>query len=125
MKNIVELEEDKAYLFGVRETSPFYCSEGSLDKPICRRMIGHAIKTNLIYTNKKLIDRNLDASDNGYNYVAYLRNEETKKVTRINLDSDLKSSQKKYEKLFSSEDSDYSTGIIGHTGINKWQSPHV
>lgn len=91
-KNIVELEEDKAYLFGVRETSPFYCSEGSLDKPICKRMIGHAIKTNLIYTNKKLIDRNLDSSDNGFNYVAYLRNKKTKIITKINLDSDLKSS---------------------------------
>ena len=90
MKNIIELEEDKAYLFGVRETSPFYCSEGSLDKSICKRMIGHAIKTNLIYTNKKLIDRNLDSSDNGYNYVDYLRNKDTKKVSRINLDSNLK-----------------------------------
>ena len=55
-------------------------------------MIGHAIKTNLIYTNKKLIDRNLDSSDNGYNYVAYLRKKNTKKVSRINLDSDLKKS---------------------------------
>ena len=32
MKNIIELEEDKSYLFGVREASPFYCSEGSMDK---------------------------------------------------------------------------------------------
>jgi hypothetical protein len=55
-------------------------------------MIGHAIKTNLIYSNKKLIDRNLDSSDNGYNYVAYLRNKDTKQVSRINLDSDLKKS---------------------------------
>ena len=88
-------------------------------------MIGHAIKTNLIYSNKKLIDRNLDSSDNGYNYVAYLRNKDTKQVSRINLDSDLKKSQNKYEKLFALDEGDYSTGVIGHTGLNKWWSPHV
>lgn len=78
MKNIIELEEDKAYLFSTRETSPFYCSEGALDNKICKRMIGHAIKTNLIYPNKKFVDRGLDSSDNGYNYVAYLRGREKK-----------------------------------------------
>jgi hypothetical protein len=78
IKNIIEKEEDKAYLFGARETSPFYCSEGKLDNKICKRMIGHAIKTNILYPNKKFVDRDIDNSDKGYNYVAYLRNDETK-----------------------------------------------
>jgi hypothetical protein len=37
----------------------------------------------------------------------------------------LKQSQKKYKKLFALDDGDYSTGLIGHTGLNKWWSPHV
>jgi len=33
--NIVKREKDEAYLFLVRQTQPFYCSEGDLDKSLC------------------------------------------------------------------------------------------
>lgn len=31
-KSIIQRNQDKAYLFGVRDTKPFYCSEESITK---------------------------------------------------------------------------------------------
>jgi hypothetical protein len=39
-RSIIQKNRDEAFMFGIREGAPFYCSEGDLTKAICKRMIG-------------------------------------------------------------------------------------
>lgn len=34
-RTIIQRNQDRAFLFGVRGTKPFYCSEGGIDKLAC------------------------------------------------------------------------------------------
>lgn len=56
-KSIIQRNQDKAYLFGVRDTKPFYCSEESITKIQCERMIGHAIYKNWQNGPKKMYNK--------------------------------------------------------------------
>jgi hypothetical protein len=49
---VIANEDDQAYLFGVKESNQFYCSEGDLRKPLCQRMIGRSIRNDFIKPNK-------------------------------------------------------------------------
>jgi len=70
---IIRAERSHAYLYGVKETVPFYCSEGDLKNPICQRIIGHSIKNKWFNLNRKLIDVNIPKDSKHWNYIAYLR----------------------------------------------------
>lgn len=65
-KSIVQRNQDKAYLFGVRDTKPFYCSEESIEKLQCQRMIGHAIYKNWQNGPKKMFNKDIVAKDQRY-----------------------------------------------------------
>lgn len=58
-KQVVKPDRNIAYLFAVREGSPFYCSEGELTNKICQRMIGYALKSNLIFPPIKMVNKKL------------------------------------------------------------------
>jgi len=40
---VINQKRDVAFTLQSRDTVPFYCSEGELSKPLCRRMIGYSI----------------------------------------------------------------------------------
>jgi hypothetical protein len=40
--------KELAFTIQIKETVPFYCSEGDLKSPICQRIIGHSIKNKLL-----------------------------------------------------------------------------
>jgi len=43
IENVINQKRDVAFTLQSRDTVPFYCSEGDLSKPLCRRMIGYSI----------------------------------------------------------------------------------
>jgi hypothetical protein len=74
----------------VKETVPFYCSEGDLKTPICQRIIGHSIKNKWFNLNKKLVDTNIPKDSKHWTYIAYLKTSKSSKdVKRIRLSKDL------------------------------------
>lgn len=120
---VVKKEKDEAYLFLVRETTAFYCSEGDLDKPLCQRMIGQAILNNWLFPEKKLINKYLSSASKFYRHVAYLRDGKGE-VTRLNLTKNYGTSLAQFHAFVDSDDSQYVSGIIGHSAQNKWWAKH-
>lgn len=121
--NIVKREKDEAYLFLVRQTQPFYCSEGDLDKALCQRMIGHAIKSNWLIPEKKMVNRYLSSASRHYKHVAYLIKDDDS-VVRMNLTKNLGQSRAQFKAFVKPDDSEYKAGIIGHTAKNGWWDMH-
>ena len=120
---IVKKEKDEAYLFLVRETTAFHCSEGDLDKPLCQRMIGHAITSNWLLPEKKMINKYLSSASKHYRHVAYLKDNKDE-VTRLNLTKNYATSLAQFRAFVDSEDSQYVAGIIGHSAQNRWWAKH-
>lgn len=117
--NIVKPEKDEAFLFLVRQTQPFYCSEGDLDKKLCQRMIGHAIVSNWLIPEKKMVNRYLSSASRHYKHVAYLvKDDDT--VVKMNLTKNLGQSRAQFTAFVKPEDSEYKAGIIGHTAKNSY-----
>jgi hypothetical protein len=84
---VIRAERSHAFLYGVKETNPFFCSEGDLKDPICQRMIGHSIKNKWLLLGKKLVDTNLPKESKHSTYVAFVRtNSASKTVLKIKLD---------------------------------------
>lgn len=74
----------------MKETVPFYCSEGDLKTPICQSIIGHSIKNKWFNLNKKLVDTNIPKDSKHWTYIAYLKTSKSSKdVKRIRLSKDL------------------------------------
>lgn len=86
LNQIVKTERDEAYLYLTSENAAFHCSEGDMDTPVCRRMLGYAlvkrltIPEDLQLFNTHYADASLDA-----HYVAYLVDKATGDVVRRNL----------------------------------------
>lgn len=120
---VVKKEKDEAYLFLVRETTPFHCSEGDLDKPLCQRMIGQAIINNWLIPEKKMINKYLSSASRHYRHVAYLADAKGE-VTRLNLTKNYGTSLAQFHAFVDSDDSSYVAGIIGHSAQNKWWVKH-
>jgi len=120
---VVKKEKDEAYLFLVRETTAFHCSEGDLDKPLCQRMIGQAIVNNWLIPEKKLVNKYLSSASKFYRHVAYLRDGKGE-VTRLNLTKNYGTSLAQFHAFVDSDDSTYVAGIIGHSAQNKWWAKH-
>lgn len=120
---VVKQEKDEAYLFLVRETTAFHCSEGDLDKKLCQRMIGHAIVQNWLIPEKKMINKYLSSASRHYRHVAYLQDSKGE-VVRLNLTKNYATSLAQFHAFVDSEDSAYVAGIIGHSAQNKWWAKH-
>ena len=75
-----------AFVFSPKRGSPFYCSDGELTSPACKRVIGYAISQRWINGPRELLfDRGLDAGHLDSYFWALLRNEKDE-VVRVNLE---------------------------------------
>lgn len=52
---VIRAERTHAYLYGVKETVPFYCSEGDLKTPIVKESLVIQSKTNGSILTKSLL----------------------------------------------------------------------
>ena len=130
-KTVIQRNQDKAFMFGVRDTKPFYCSEEAIDNLQCKRLIGHALFKNWQNGPKKMFNRDLVAKDERYQYVAYLRkypaddasDDEKGAVVRMNLTADWAQAQKQYNALFEGEDPEYYCGVVSHAQKQEFRLP--
>lgn len=120
---VVKPERDEAYLFLVRETVPFYCSEGELKEPLCQRMIGYALTVKWLLPDKSMVNRYLSSASRHYKFVAYLKKEDDT-IVRMNLTKNHAQSVAQFKAFVEPEDSDYKAGIIGHTAQNNYWNWH-
>jgi hypothetical protein len=65
--------EDDAFLIYVRDAGVLHCSEDDLKSPICRRMIGDALKTQRLYVPIKAVDPTIPASSADHRFRAILK----------------------------------------------------
>jgi hypothetical protein len=130
-KTVIQRNQDKAFMFGVRDTKPFYCSEEAIDNLQCKRLIGHALFKNWQNGPAKMFNRDLVAKDERYQYVAYLRkypaddagDDEKGAVVRMNLTADWAQAQKQYNALFEGEDPEYYCGVVSHAQKQEFRLP--
>lgn len=124
---VVRREQDEAYLFIVQDTGPIHCSEGEMKKPICRRMIGWALRTGRLFAPRKAVDPKISRTSNDYRFVAYLKTDKGD-ISVMNLTKSHGTSVQQYFNLFKNwkgQEKRYVTGIIAHTGKVKWFSHPV
>lgn len=115
--------QPKWYLYFVRETGPFHCSEGELSDETCQNAIGYAVRHNYIYPDKKLVDQYISSSSAKYHFVGYMREAESKKVVKVDLVRDQSKAKAQYEAMVG-KGKKYDIAIMGHTAIrNKWVYP--
>ena len=118
--SVIKRELDEAFMFMVRETVPFYCSEGDLVKEMtCQRMIGHAIVSKWLIPDKKFVNRYLSSASRHYKYMAIVMDNKDN-VKRVNLTKNYQQSVAEFKGLMEPEDSPYKAGIMGHTALNQW-----
>jgi hypothetical protein len=104
----------------VRETVPFYCSEGKMFKEVtCQRMIGHAIVSKWLIPDKKFINRYLSSASRHYKYMAIVL-DANDQVQRVNLTKNYQQSIAQFKGMMEPEDSKWKAGIMGHTALNQW-----
>ena len=121
--HIVKPEQKIAYLFLVRETVPFHCSEGALTEQLCQRMIGFAIYKNWLYADKKMTDRYISSASSKYHFVAYLREKEGGKIVKQLLVKDESKSKSRLDTIVG-RFKKYDVAVMGHTAImGKWAAP--
>jgi hypothetical protein len=64
------------FIMTANEGNPFFCSEGDLNSPNCKRTIGYSVYRNWIQGPRRLLyDRGLDPNHEDYFYYALLRND--------------------------------------------------
>lgn len=120
---VVKPERDEAYLFLVRETVPFHCSEGELKEPLCQRMIGYALTKDWLLPDKSMVNRYLSSASRHYKFVAYLKKEDDT-IVRMNLTKNHAQSFAQFKAFVEPEDSEYKAGIIGHTAQKNYWNFH-
>lgn len=142
---IVKPERDWAYLYLVKQTTAFHCSEGALDAvEMCRTMLGWAIyhryldPKDRVFYNPYLPSNHADAK-----FVAYLRDGASKEIVKLNLTQDYGKSVKMYNELRNSKVGSYQSlaqesegkvavaslpkyvaGVIGHSQRSGWWLPY-
>lgn len=73
-------------MYLVKESAPLFCSEGSLQNDVCKRMIGNSIIKQWLTSESKLTDLSLTPDSPDYIYIAYLMNSHNKnQVKRVKL----------------------------------------
>ena len=92
-RKVILAEEDKAYLYATKQSVPFYCSEGDLNKKLCQTMIGYLIYNLKININRKISDKYIHETESKYTYFAYLRNKKTKAIEKVLLQKNLAKSK--------------------------------
>jgi len=86
-------------------------------------MIGHAITSNWLIPEKKMINKYLSSASRHYRHVAYLQDSKGE-VVRLNLTKNYATSLAQFHAFVDSDDSSYVAGIIGHSAQNKWWAKH-
>jgi hypothetical protein len=101
----------------------FFCSEGELTEPLCRKMLGYAVTVSWIQGPYGIyFNRGLDNGNRNYTQFALLRTKDGK-IERV----DYKPSTNelaKYRALFPNDKSQwkYTAGVLGHTGYPLFNS---
>lgn len=81
-------EQSKYWTFVMtaNEGNPFYCSDGNMTEPYCKRIIGYSISQRWMQGPRHLLfDRGLDAGHEDYFYYALVRNDKDE-IERIDLE---------------------------------------
>lgn len=119
-QTVIKRELDEAFMFMVRETVPFYCSEGDMKADrTCQRMIGYAIVNKWLLPDKSFVNSYLSSASRHYKYMAIVV-DNNDNVQRVNLTKNYQQSVAQFKALMEPEDSQYKTGIMGHTAMNQW-----
>ena len=84
--------KELAFTIQIKETVPFYCSEGEFKNPICQRMIGYSILKGYQKAPKQLVDQQISSNDENYQYVCYVQDSRIKGSVprKYNLSNDFK-----------------------------------
>jgi len=69
-------------LYLVKESAPLFCSEGSLQNDICKRMIGYSIIKQWLTSESKLTDLSLTPDNPDYQFIAFLMNSHNKNLVK-------------------------------------------
>jgi len=122
---IVSKHKEMAYLFFSYETVPFHCSEGKLDTLLCKRMIGHALRSNWQKADKKMVDPFIPSNDLDYQYVAYVKDDRKKdsEIKKVNLTSNWGAAVARYNQLLKGQTAEYTVGILSATFQQNWWYP--
>lgn len=84
-QTVIKRELDEAFMFMVRETVPFYCSEGDMKADrTCQRMIGYAIVNKWLLPDKSFVNSYLSSASRHYKYMAIVVDNKDN-VQRVNL----------------------------------------
>lgn len=119
-------EQSKYWTFvmAANEGNPFFCSEGKLTEPNCKRIIGYSISQRWLQGPRKLIfDRGLDAGHEDYLYYALLRNVKDE-IEKVELEKNSGMAVGRFRALFPKDRTlwKYKCGVMSHTAFPWWTS---
>ena len=90
-----------------------YCSEGELTKLPCQTLIGWALRRNVLWPDRKMVDLKMRPNYIEARYIGIFKSKKDDSVVRLNLTSNYAASKKTFDAAWKSRD--YHTGLIAHT----------